>query len=31
MSSDDAKLLEFNQHQKSVKAPFIIYADLLSV
>ena len=27
MTSKDAKILEFNQHQKSVKAPFIIYAD----
>ena len=28
MSSEDAKILEFNQYQKSGKAPFIIYADL---
>ena len=28
MSSDDTKILEFNQCQKSDKAPFIIYADL---
>ena len=28
MSSDDTKILEFNQHQKSDKAPFINYADL---
>ena len=26
-SSDDNKILEFNQYQKSDKAPFIIYAD----
>ena len=24
----DTKILEFNQYQKSDKAPFIIYADL---
>ena len=28
MPSEDAKTLEFNQYQKSDKAPFIIYADL---
>ena len=28
MSSEDTKLLEFNQYQKSDKALFIIYADL---
>ena len=28
MASDDTKILEFNQYQKSDKAPFIIYADL---
>ena len=28
MSSENAKILEFNQYQKSDKAPFIIYADL---
>ena len=28
MPSKDTKLLEFNQYQKSDKAPFIIYADL---
>ena len=28
MSSEDNKILEFNQYQKSDKAPFIIYADL---
>ena len=26
--SEDTKVLEFNQNQKSYKAPFIIYADL---
>ena len=28
MPSEDAKMLESNQHQKLNKAPFIIYADL---
>ena len=28
MLFEDTKILEFNQHQKSDKAPFIIYADL---
>ena len=28
MPSEDTKALEFNQCQKSDKAPFIIYADL---
>ena len=28
MPSEDTKILEFNQYQKSNKAPFIIYADL---
>ena len=28
MPSECTKILEFNQYQKSVKAPFIIYADL---
>ena len=28
MPSDDTKILEFNQYQRSDKAPFIIYADL---
>ena len=28
MSSEDTKILEFNQNKKSDKAPFIIYADL---
>ena len=27
MSSEGTKILEFNQHHKSDKAPFIIYAD----
>ena len=27
-SSEDTKILQFNQYQKSNKAPFIIYADL---
>ena len=27
MSSEDTKILEFNQYQKYDKAPFIIYAD----
>ena len=27
MPSADTKILEFNQHQKSDKSPFIIYAD----
>ena len=27
MSSENTKILEFNQYQKSDKAPFIIYAD----
>ena len=27
MLSDDPKMLEFHQHQKSDKASFIIYAD----
>ena len=25
--NEDSKILEFNQYQKSYKAPFIIYAD----
>ena len=29
--SDDTKILEFKQYQKSDKAPFIIYADLESI
>ena len=28
MSSEDTKILEFNQYQESDKAPFTIYADL---
>ena len=28
MSCEDTKILEFNQYQKSDKAPFVIYADL---
>ena len=28
MSSENTKILEFNEYQKSDKAPFIIYADL---
>ena len=28
MPSEDTKILEFNQYQKSEMAPFIIYADL---
>ena len=28
MPSEDSKILEFSQYQKSDKAPFIIYADL---
>ena len=28
MPSHDTKIFEFNQYQKSDKAPFIIYADL---
>ena len=28
MPSEETKILEFNQYQKSDKAPFIIYADL---
>ena len=28
MPSKDTKILEFNQYQKSDKAPFIIYEDL---
>ena len=31
MSCEDAKVLEFNQHQKSGKTPFIIYIDLESL
>ena len=28
MPSENTKILEFNQYQKSEKAPFIIYVDL---
>ena len=28
MSSEDSKILEFNQFKKSGKTPFIIYTDL---
>ena len=28
MPSEDTKILDFNQYQKSDKAPFVIYADL---
>ena len=28
MPPDDTKTLEFNQYQKSDKAPFIVHADL---
>ena len=28
MPSEDTKILEFSQYQKSDKTPFIIYADL---
>ena len=28
LSWEDNKMLEFNQYQKSDKAPFIMYADL---
>ena len=28
MTSEDTKILELNQYQKSDKAPFVIYADL---
>ena len=27
MHSEDTKIIEFNQYEKSDKAPFIIYAD----
>ena len=30
MSSEDTKILEFNQYHISDKAPFLIYADLES-
>ena len=28
MPSEDNKILEFNQYQKSDKAPFVFYTDL---
>ena len=28
MPTEDTKIFEFNQYQKSDEAPFIIYADL---
>ena len=28
MPSEDTKILELNQYQKSDRAPFIVYADL---
>ena len=28
MPSEDTKILQFNQYQKSDKSPFIIYANL---
>ena len=31
MSSEDTKILEFNQYQKFDKAPFVIYADLVCI
>ena len=31
MPSEETKILEFNQYQKSNKAPFIIYGDLESL
>ena len=31
ITSQDSKILEFNQYQKSDKAPFIIYADLENI
>ena len=31
MPSEETKILEFNQYQKTNKAPFIIYADLESL
>ena len=30
MSNEDNKMLKYNQEEKSMKAPFIIYADLES-
>ena len=31
MPPEDTKILEFNQHQKSGKTPFVIYTDLQSL
>ena len=31
MPFEDTKILEFNQYQKSNKAPFIIYADIVCI
>ena len=31
MPSENTKILEFNQYQKSDKVPSIIYADLLCI
>ena len=31
MSSEDNKILKFNQHQKSNKTPFSIYTDFESL
>ena len=31
MPFENTKILEFNQYQKSHKAPFIIYADLACI
>ena len=31
MPSEDTKILEFNQYQKSDKVPFIIYADVMCI
>ena len=31
MLSEDTKILEFNQYQKSDKSTFIIYADMLDI
>ena len=31
MFSEETKVLQFNQYQKSDKAPFIIYKDLRSI
>ena len=31
MPSEDAKILEFNQYQKSDRAPFIVFIQILNV